>query len=266
MTSLLPGTVPTDETRDAGVVDPALAVDAHGVRRRFGERQILRGVDLQVRPGEFLALLGASGSGKTTLLKILGGLDREAEGRVRVPARVSIAFQEPRLLPWQKAWRNVAFGLRGADVRERATEALREVGLAHLADQWPKTLSGGEAQRVALARALVRDPDLLLLDEPLAALDALTRLRMQRLIADLCARRGLTAILVTHDVDEAVTLADRAVVLRDGALAHELPVDLDRPRDPSGAAFGTHRDQLLSWLGVDSPATTTPSLPEEKTP
>jgi sulfonate transport system ATP-binding protein len=263
MTSLLPGTVRTDETREAGVVDPALAVDACGVHRRFGEREILRGVDLQVLPGEFLALLGASGSGKTTLLKILGGLDREAQGRVRVPARVSIAFQEPRLLPWQKAWRNVAFGLRGSDVRRRAIDALAEVGLAHLADQWPKTLSGGEAQRVALARALVRDPDLLLLDEPLAALDALTRLQMQRLIADLCARRGLTAILVTHDVDEAVTLADRAVVLRDGALAHELPVDLDRPRDPSGAAFGTHRDQLLSWLGVETPDTT---LPEENTP
>ena len=266
MTSLLPGTVPTDETTDATTTS-ALAVDARGIRRRFGAREILRGVDLQVRPGEFLALLGASGSGKTTLLKILGGLDHEAEGRVRVPARASIAFQEPRLLPWQRAWRNVAFDLRGADVRERATEALREVGLAHLAHQWPKTLSGGEAQRVALARALVRDPELLLLDEPLAALDALTRLRMQRLIADLCARRGLTAILVTHDVDEAVTLADRAVVLRDGALAHELPIELDRPRDPSGAAFGTHRDQLLTWLGVDSPVTPADNpLPEENTP
>jgi sulfonate transport system ATP-binding protein len=265
VTSLLPGTIPADTTTDTPAT--ALAVDAHDVRRRFGDRDILRGVDLQVRPGEFLALLGASGSGKTTLLKILGGLDREAQGRVRVPARVSIAFQEPRLLPWQKAWRNVAFGLRGADVRDRALAALREVGLEHLADQWPKTLSGGEAQRVALARALVRDPDLLLLDEPLAALDALTRLRMQRLIADLCARRGLTAILVTHDVDEAVTLADRAVVLREGALAHELPVDLDRPRDPSGPEFGTHRDQLLGWLGVGNAATPSVApLPEENTP
>jgi sulfonate transport system ATP-binding protein len=262
MTTLLPDTTPTDRARGA------LAVDARGVRRRFGEREILRGVDLAVRPGEFVALLGASGSGKTTLLRILGGLDREAEGRVRVPTRVSIAFQEPRLLPWQRAWRNVAFGLSGPDTRGRAIEALREVGLAHLAHQWPKTLSGGEAQRVALARALVRDPDLLLLDEPLAALDALTRLRMQRLIADLCARRGLTAVLVTHDVDEAVTLADRAVVLRDGTLAHELPIDLDRPRDPSAAAFGTHRDQLLSWLGVDSPASGSAplDLPEETTP
>ena len=262
MTSLLPGTVPTDTTTgpDDGSGSP-LAVDARGIRRRFGEREILRGVDLQVRPGEFVALLGASGSGKTTLLKILGGLDREAQGRVRVPSRVSIAFQEPRLLPWQKAWRNVAFGLSGADTRRRAVDALGEVGLAHLAEVWPKTLSGGEAQRVALARALVRDPELLLLDEPLAALDALTRLRMQRLVADLCARRGLSAVLVTHDVDEAVTLADRAVVLRDGALAHELPIDLERPRDPSGAAFGRLRDQLLGRLGVEAPHHT-----EETTP
>ncbi|MFC5061012.1 ABC transporter ATP-binding protein [Actinomycetospora atypica] len=247
-------TLPTDTTSGH-----ALVVDARDIRRRFGDREILRGIHLTVRPGEFVALLGASGSGKTTLLRVLGGLDPGAEGRVRVPRRVSVAFQEPRLLPWRRAWRNVAFGLVGRDARDRATEALREVGLAHLAHQWPKTLSGGEAQRVALARALVRDPDLLLLDEPLASLDALTRLRMQRLIADLCARRGLAAVLVTHDVDEAVTLADRAVVLRDGVLAHDLPIDLDRPRDPSSAAFGTRRDQLLTWLGVEVPTTEEPT-------
>ncbi|MEJ2866880.1 ABC transporter ATP-binding protein [Actinomycetospora sp. OC33-EN08] len=236
-----------------------LVVDARDVRRRFGDREILRGIDLAVRPGEFVALLGASGSGKTTLLRILGGLDPGADGIARVPERVSVAFQEPRLLPWRRAWRNVAFGLTGADVRARATDALREVGLAHLAGQWPKTLSGGEAQRVALARALVRDPDLLLLDEPLAALDALTRLRMQRLVADLCARRGLAAVLVTHDVDEALTLADRAVVLRDGVLAHQVDIDLDRPRDPSGVAFGALRDELLRRLGVEIPAAEPPS-------
>ncbi|WP_028927587.1 ABC transporter ATP-binding protein [Pseudonocardia acaciae] len=246
MTSTAPGPL-----RTPGLSERA-AVVLRGVRRSFGEREILRGVDLSVAEGEFVALLGASGSGKTTLLRIVGGLDPGAGGRVAVPESVSVAYQEPRLLPWHRVWRNVVFGLPGsrAELRGRALAALGEVGLADLADAWPKTLSGGEAQRAALARALVRDPRLLLLDEPLAALDALTRLRMQRLIAELCARHGLTAVLVTHDVDEALVLADRAVVLRDGRLAHSLAVDLRRPRDPGDARFGALRGRLLGWLGV----------------
>jgi sulfonate transport system ATP-binding protein len=226
---------------------------AQDVHRQFAGREILRGVDLRVFEGEFVALLGASGSGKTTLLRILGGLDQQAQGRVAVPDPVSIAFQEPRLLPWQRVWRNVVFGLRGPDRRRRALAALDEVGLSHLADAWPKTLSGGEAQRTALARALVRDPRLLLLDEPLASLDALTRLRMQRLIADLWDRHGLTAVLVTHDVDEALIPADRAIILRDGRLAEELPVDLPRPRYPGDPRFAELRSRLLAWLGVIEP-------------
>ncbi|GAA3791961.1 ABC transporter ATP-binding protein [Amycolatopsis tucumanensis] len=229
------------------------AVIAEDVHRAFGDREILRGVDLRVRQGEFLALLGASGSGKSTLLRIVGALDHGARGKVAVPARTSVAFQEPRLLPWRRVWRNVAFGLPAAGRRQRALAALDEVGLTHVADAWPKTLSGGEAQRVALARALVRDPQLLLLDEPLASLDALTRLKMQQLIAQLWARHRLTAILVTHDVDEALVLADRAVVLRDGRLAEELPVTLDRPRDPGSEQFAVLRARLLGWLGVTVP-------------
>lgn len=229
---------------------PGAALLADGVRRAFGAREVLQGVDLRVERGEFVALLGASGSGKSTLLRILAGLDPAADGRVAVPPRVSVAFQEPRLLPWQRVWRNVVFGLDAPDRRSLALTALGEVGLTHLADAWPKTLSGGEAQRVALARALVREPQLLLLDEPLAALDALTRLRMQRLIAELCARHNLTAILVTHDVDEALLLADRVLVLRDGRLAQQSAVDLRRPRDNGSREFAARREQLLGWLGV----------------
>jgi sulfonate transport system ATP-binding protein len=251
MTSTVPSLALAKVTSAGHPPTSPFTVVAEGVRRRFGEREILRGIDLQVCDGEFVALLGASGSGKTTLLRILGGLDLHAQGRVAVPQRVSVAFQEPRLLPWQRVWRNVVFGLRGRDSRARAETALDEVGLAHLAGAWPKTLSGGEAQRAALARALVRDPQLLLLDEPLAALDALTRLKMQRLIAELCARHGLTAVLVTHDVDEALILADRAVVLRDGRLVEELKIDLPRPRDPGEAEFAGLRTRLLGWLGVD---------------
>jgi sulfonate transport system ATP-binding protein len=245
-------------TTDQASVVPAtfppttdVALIAQNVRRSFGPRQILSGIDLTVGNGEFVALLGASGSGKSTLLRVLGGLDSGAEGRVASLPRVSFAFQEPRLLPWQRVWRNVVFGLRADDRRRLALTALEEVGLAHLADAWPKTLSGGEAQRVSLARALVRDPQVLLLDEPLAALDALTRLRMQRLIAELCARHGLTAILVTHDVDEALLLADRVVVLRDGLLAEQVDVDLPRPRDSGSSQFGVLRTLLLGWLGVN---------------
>ena len=250
MTSTAPDLRPdTDDTAPP----PGAAVVATGVRRRFGERDILRGIDLRVAEGEFVALLGASGSGKTTLLRILGGLDQHAQGSVTVPDRVSITLQEPRLLPWHLVWRNVVSGLSGTDRRARALTALDEVGLAHRADALPRMLSGGEAQRVALARALVREPRLLLLDEPLAALDTLTRLRTQRLIAELCTRHQLATLLVTHNVDEALILADRAVVLREGRLARELPVDLPRPRDPGDARFAELRRQLLTWLGVHSP-------------
>jgi sulfonate transport system ATP-binding protein len=233
-------------------VDHDLAVNVRDLQRSFHGRPVLDGVDLDVAPGEFVALLGASGSGKTTLLKILAGIDTPDSGDVWVPERRTVVFQEPRLVNAKRVVWNVRAGLRSrADGRARAIDALREVGLAERADAWPATLSGGEAQRVALARALVRDPQLLLLDEPFAALDALTRLRMQQLIGDLCARHRPAALLVTHDVEEAILLADRVLVLRDARIAVDLPIDLPRPRVLGGAEFDELRGRLLRELGVD---------------
>ncbi|WP_248833305.1 ABC transporter ATP-binding protein [Frankia sp. Mgl5] len=231
------------------------AVTVRGLRRVFtdpavGEKAVLDGLDLTVAPGEFVALLGRSGCGKSTLLRILAGIDREVEGDVVVPTRRSVAFQEPRLLPWKKVWRNVALGLTGPDVRLRSLAALAEVGLDHRTDAWPLTLSGGEAQRAALARALVRSPDLLLLDEPCASLDALTRLRTQTLIADLWRRHGPAVVLVTHDVEEALLLADRVLVMADGGIAQDVPVEVDRPRRLDDPEVGRLRTQLLGLLGV----------------
>nr|WP_244636710.1 ABC transporter ATP-binding protein [Limoniibacter endophyticus] len=211
---------------------------------------VLKELDLDIAPGEFVALLGASGCGKSTLLRILANLDREISGEVSVPLQRAVAFQAPRLLPWKRVWRNVVLGLAGNPNKKRALEALREVGIEHRADQWPKVLSGGEAQRVSLARALVREPDLLLLDEPFAALDALTRMKAQQLVGELWDRHGCAVLLVTHDVEEAVLLSDRVLVMRDGVIAHEERVALDRPRDVADPEFAALRGRLLSWLGV----------------
>ena len=233
-------------------IDLGLAVHVRELRRSFQGRPVLDRVELDITPGEFVALLGASGSGKTTLLKILAGIDTPDAGDVWVPERRTVVFQEPRLVNAKRVAWNVRAGLRSrADSRTRAVAALSEVGLAERADAWPATLSGGEAQRVALARALVRDPQLLLLDEPFAALDALTRLRMQQLIGDLCARHRPATLLVTHDVEEAILLADHALVLREGHIAVDLPVDLPQPRVLGGATFDRFRSRLLGELGVE---------------
>ncbi|MGW7573882.1 ABC transporter ATP-binding protein [Streptomyces sp. NPDC054765] len=226
------------------------AVQADGLVRGFGERAVLDGLHLSVQPGEFVALLGRSGCGKSTLLRVLAGLDREIEGEVLVPRRKAVAFQAPRLMPWKRVWRNVLLGLPGRPERAVAVRALEEVGLGHRADAWPKTLSGGEAQRASLARALVREPDLLLLDEPFGALDALTRITAQRLVAELWQERGCAVLLVTHDVEEALLLADRALVMEGGRIAYETTVDLPRPRDVSDPRFGVLRARLLGRLGV----------------
>ena len=226
------------------------AVRVRGLSRRFDTRAVLSDLDLNIARGEFVALLGASGCGKSTLLRILAGLDRDIAGDVEVPARRSVAFQAPRLMPWKTVWRNVVLGLPGRPDRTRALAALEEVGIGHRADQWPKVLSGGEAQRTSLARALVREPDLLLLDEPFAALDALTRIKAQELVGELWQRHGCAVLLVTHDVEESVLLADRVLVMKDGIIAHEERIDLPRPRDVADPVFARTRGALLDWLGV----------------
>ena len=226
------------------------AVLATGVRRDFGDRAVLSGLDLTVDDGEFVALLGRSGTGKSTLLRILGGLDPSYQGDVLVPERRAVVFQEPRLLPWQRVLPNVSLGLTSPDLRALSLGALAEVGLRDHARAWPVTLSGGEAQRVALARALVREPQLMLLDEPFGALDALTRSRMHVLLRELWARHRPAVLLVTHDVDEAIGLADRVLVLDRGVIGFAAAVTLDRPRDPGSPAFTALRQQLLTELGV----------------
>lgn len=225
-------------------------VFVEGLGRAFGGNRVLDGLDLQIRPGEFVALLGRSGSGKTTLLRTLAGLDPVEEGSVSVPEQVAVVFQESRLLPWKRVRDNVMLGLDGADARARAEAALGEVGLSHRLDAWPLTLSGGEAQRVGIARALVRAPQLLMLDEPFASLDALTRLRMHAMVERLWHAHGCAVLLVTHDVDEALTLGDRAVVLDRGRIRTVLPLEMERPRRHDAAEFAQGRRVLLDALDV----------------
>jgi sulfonate transport system ATP-binding protein len=235
-----------------GIDDRAVIVQ--GVTKTFGSRDVLSNLDLTVGRGEFVALLGASGSGKTTLLRVLLGLETTSGGDVFVPEARTTVFQEPRLVASMRVWNNVVIGLpRQSGTRDIAISALREVGLEGHADAWPGTLSGGEAQRVALARALVRQPELLLLDEPFAALDALTRLKMQALVAELCARHRPGVLLVTHDVEEAVLLADRVFVLKDGQISLDLTIDLPRPRRIGGPEFDALRDRFMAELGVLDP-------------
>jgi len=228
------------------------AVRVRGLSRHFGERAVIDALDIDIAPGEFVVLVGASGCGKSTLLRVLAGLDAEITGDVTVPDRRAVAFQAPRLMPWKRVWRNVVLGLPNGGGRDRgkAEAALAEVGLSHRSDVWPKVLSGGEAQRASLARALVREPDLLLLDEPFGALDALTRLKAQALVAELWQRHRCAVLLVTHDVEEAVLLADRVLVMDHGRIAHEQRIDLPRPRDIGQPGFTVLRARLLGWLGV----------------
>ncbi|GAB3070664.1 ABC transporter ATP-binding protein [Micromonospora schwarzwaldensis] len=223
---------------------------ARAVTRSFGPAVVLAGVDLTVATGETVALLGGSGSGKSTLLRVLAGLDDDAGGTHLVHGAAAVVFQEHRLLPWKRVADNVALGLTGRDVGARVDRALAEVGLADRGRAWPAELSGGQAQRVAVARALVREPDLLLLDEPFGALDALTRLRMQGLLRRLRAQHGFAALLVTHDVEEALLLADRVLLLDGGVIAEEVPVDLGPAPRPDDPALGALRRRLLDRLGV----------------
>ena len=238
-------------------------VQVRGLRRAFGDTVVLDDLDLDVAPGELVALLGRSGSGKSTLLRLLAGLDAPDAGTAEVDGVTSVAFQEPRLLPWRRVAQNVALGLRTGSRRERderARQLLGEVGLTEKADVWPVTLSGGQAQRASLARALVSEPGLLLLDEPFSALDALTRIEMHDLLLRVWARHRASVLLVTHDVDEALLLADRVIVLDQGSVAHSLRLDLPRPRALHDPRLVAHRATLLDQLGVrTAPAAASPT-------
>jgi sulfonate transport system ATP-binding protein len=232
-------------------IAPALAISSPAVvvtnlRRAYGSRVVIENLNLRIERGEFVVLLGESGCGKTTLLRALAGLDPIDGGRIVAPRRPAVVFQEHRLLPWESLWRNVSLGLQASDARQRATAALSEVGLAERLDDWPRNLSGGQAQRVALARALVQEPELLLLDEPFAALDALTRIRMHALVRELVAAHRPGVLLVTHDVDEAIALADRILVMREGRIAFE-------HRTKGDGTTPILRAELLAELGVVAP-------------
>jgi sulfonate transport system ATP-binding protein len=239
-----------------GAVGGTTCVRVDHLTKSYGSRRVLTNAHFSVADGEFVALLGRSGSGKSTILRILAGLDPDIGGDAWVPTRRAVVFQEPRLLPWSSVLDNVTLGLKGADDRQRAEDVLAEVGLEGHAGDWPKTLSGGEAQRVALARALVRQPKLLLLDEPFGALDALTRMKMHWLLKRLCLRHHPSVLLVTHDVDEAILLADRILVLTDGSISFNEAVpstddqDRDRGRGRKDPALVALRSVLLNELGV----------------
>ncbi len=220
--------------------------------RAFGGRTVLDDLSIDIAPGEFVALIGKSGSGKSTFLRALAGLDDDADGAgtLQVPDSISVLFQDSRLLPWDRVIDNVALGVRGPDAPARAREVLAAVGLAGHEQAWPSTLSGGEQQRAALARSLVRSPKLLLADEPFGALDALTRIKMHELLFQLVALHRPTVLLVTHDVSEALVLADRVLVMDEGRFRLDVQVGQPHPRDPSSPRFDALRRQLLDALGV----------------
>jgi sulfonate transport system ATP-binding protein len=247
---------------DPRVSSAGSPVRLRGVRKSFGSQTVLHGLDLDIPAGQFVAIVGRSGCGKSTLLRLLSGLDRPTSGTIEIDGlaggwrdRVRLMFQEPRLLPWQRVAANVEVGLshapRSEDRRRLALEAIAQVGLSGREQEWPAVLSGGQKQRVALARALVSHPRILAFDEPLGALDALTRIEMQALIEQVWQEKGFTAIVVTHDVSEAVALADRILLLDAGRVAMDVTVDLPRPRrhgDPGAAAIeGRILDRLLGW-------------------
>ncbi len=231
-----------------------LSLQLRGIGKHYGARQVLAGIDLSIAPGEFVAIVGRSGCGKSSLLRLLAQLEPADAGTLQAGGgqplaalrdQIRIMFQDARLLPWKSVLDNIALGLAGPEARPRAREALAAVGLADRAGDWPAVLSGGQRQRVALARALVHAPRLLLLDEPLGALDALTRIEMHRLIESLWQRHGFTALLVTHDVAEAVALADRVLLIEDGGVVLDQPIPLPRPRGHGAAGCAGLAAQIL---------------------
>jgi len=235
----------------------ALSLTIRGLRKSFGDNEVLRGIDLHIPAGQSVAIVGRSGCGKSTLLRLIAGLETATAGTISLgedarPEDVRVMFQEPRLLPWARVLSNVEVGLgrerNSPDAQARAERALVEVGLAEKRSQWPAVLSGGQKQRVALARALVSQPRVLAFDEPLGALDALTRISMQRLLERVWHDQGFTAILVTHDVAEAVALADRVLVIEDGRIAEDFSVDVPRPRRRGSAELAALEGAILKNL------------------
>ncbi|RUX70981.1 ATP-binding cassette domain-containing protein [Mesorhizobium sp. M7A.F.Ca.US.006.04.2.1] len=244
--------------RPIGSVEGQRAFAFRHAGKRFGDKTVLDGIDLDVPAGQFLAVIGKSGCGKSTLLRLLAGLDRPTSGSLSFGveeeghSRTRFMFQEPRLLPWASVVKNVEVGLTGiatdSEARHRALDILGEVGLADRADEWPSVLSGGQKQRVALARALVGHPQILALDEPLGALDALTRIEMQQLLERIWIAQKFTAVLVTHDVAEAVALADRVVVISEGRVALDLDVPVERPRRRGSVELARLEGKILDRL------------------
>lgn len=235
-----------------------IAFSFRNISRKFGDKTVLDNIDLDVPAGQFIAVIGKSGCGKSTLLRLLTGLDKPSSGTLTVNRgtdgenRTRIMFQEPRLLPWARIAKNVEVGLtgiaRGEDAREKSLAILAEVGLADRAGEWPSVLSGGQRQRVALARALVAHPYILALDEPLGALDALTRIEMQQLLERIWLQQAFTAVLVTHDVAEAVALADRVIVIDRGKIALDLDIPLERPRRHGSPELARLEGEILDTL------------------
>ncbi len=234
-----------------------LSLTIRGLRKSYGDNEVLRGIDLHIPAGQFVAIVGRSGCGKSTLLRLIAGLETIDAGSVGLGATaraedIRVMFQEPRLLPWARVLSNVEVGLgshrASPDARSYAERALGEVGLDDKRDHWPAVLSGGQKQRVALARALVSQPRVLAFDEPLGALDALTRISMQRLLERVWHDQAFTAILVTHDVAEAVALADRVLVIDDGRITHDVTIDIPRPRRRGSAPLAEFEGAILNYL------------------
>ncbi|MBV8250955.1 MAG: ATP-binding cassette domain-containing protein [Comamonas sp.] len=249
---------------------PGVRLQTQQLTKRYGEREVLKQVQLDVQPGEFIAIVGRSGCGKSTLLRLVAGLEAASSGQLLIDGAdakqakqsTRIMFQDARLLPWLRVLDNVILGLPES-AREQGRKVLAQVGLADRENEWPSRLSGGQRQRVALARALVHRPRLLLLDEPLGALDALTRIEMHRLIEGLWRSHGFTALLVTHDVQEAVALADRVVLIEDGRIALDERIDLPRPRLHGDARFAALETRILDRV-LQKPAPDAAPQPAEQ--
>jgi sulfonate transport system ATP-binding protein len=261
MRAVIAASIPVPEPSVLRKPGAGMPIRINGLQKSFGANKVLRGIDLHIRAGEFVAIVGRSGCGKSTLLRLLVGLDQPSGGAFHIggkerpsarPEEIRVMFQEPRLLPWASVLSNVEVGLgakRGSDdAGERAEQTLRQVGLEDRARDWPSVLSGGQRQRVALARALVSQPRVMAFDEPLGALDALTRISMQRLLERIWLDQGFTSLLVTHDVAEAVTLADRVVMIENGDVALDLRIDLPRPRERGSAEVAALEGEILRQL------------------